>query len=210
MAEWVQKGNLKGPQGDPGQDAQLPAGGTEGQVLTKTSGGEAWEDAPQPDMTGVVKYDGATFSTSESVDFINSVLFMDNDAIDQISIEALGNGADLVASSEKSATIRVQDAEANHEVLFRATPSSSSFSIDSKSVTSITDAISDSPAGNALVTDKAVADYVSANAPSVTLPLPVSQGGTGATTAEGARTALGIPDIEVATDEEFDSYMGLS
>lgn len=91
MAEWVQKGNLKGPQGDPGQDAQLPAGGTAGQVLTKTADGEAWADAP-----------------------------------------------------------------------------------------------------------------------SVTLPLPVSQGGTGATTAEGARTALGIPDIEVATDEEFDSYMGLS
>lgn len=45
---------------------------------------------------------------------------------------------------------------------------------------------------------------------SVPNPLPVSRGGTGATTAEGARTALGIPDIEVATDEEFDSYMGLS
>lgn len=91
MAEWVQKGNLKGPQGDPGQDAQLPAGGTEGQVLTKTADGEAWADVPQPDI-----------------------------------------------------------------------------------------------------------------------PLPVSQGGTGATTAEGARTALGIPDLEVATDVEFDSYMGLS
>lgn len=117
-------------------------------------------DSKQPDMTGVVKYDGATFSTSESADFINSVLFMDNDAIDQISIEALGNGADLVASSEKSATIRVQDAEVNHEVLFRATPSSASFSIDSKTVSSITDAIPDSPTGNALVTDKAVADYV--------------------------------------------------
>lgn len=131
----------------------------------------------QPDMTGVVTYDGATFSTSESVDFINSVLFMDNDAIDQINIEALGNGADLVASSGKSATIRVQDAEANHEVLFRATPSSAFFSIDSKTVTSITDAISDSPAGEALVTDKAVADYVKSL---------------------------------VATDEEFDTFMGLS
>ena len=176
MAEWVQKGNLKGPQGDPGQDAQLPAGGTEGQVLTKTSSGEAWADVPQPDMTGVVKYDGTFFSTS-SYGTANSVLFMDEDAINQISIETRGNEADFVASSDTSATIRVQDTEANHEVLFKATPSSASFSINSKSVSSITDAISDSPAGSALVTDKAVADYVKSL---------------------------------VATDEEFDTFMGLS
>ena len=161
MAEWVQKGNLKGPQGDPGQDAQLPAGGTEGQVLTKTSGGEAWADVPQPDLTDVVKYGGATFSTSR-LGTVNSVLFMDEDARDQINIEALGNGtgADFCASSDTSAKIRVQDTEANHEVSFGATPQSASFTIDSKSVTSITDAIADSPAGSALVTDKAVADYV--------------------------------------------------
>ena len=73
-----------------------------------------------------------------------------------------------------------------------------------KSVNSITDAIPDSPTGNALVTDKAVADYVSANAPSVTLPLPVSQGGTGATTADGARTALGI---SVADPDELVEYI---
>ena len=58
MAEWVQKGNLKGPQGDPGHDAQLPEGGTTGQVLTKTADGEAWQDAPEADLTDVVKMDG--------------------------------------------------------------------------------------------------------------------------------------------------------
>lgn len=57
MAEWVLKGSLKGPQGDPGQDAQLPAGGTEGQVLTKTSGGESWADVPAPDISDVPRLD---------------------------------------------------------------------------------------------------------------------------------------------------------
>ena len=162
MADWILKGSLKGPQGDPGQDAQLPAGGTEGQVLTKTSGGEAWADVPEPDLTDVVKYGGATFSTSR-LGTVNSVLFMDEDARDQISIEALGNGtgADFCASSDTSAKIRVQDVDANHEVSFGATPQSASFTIDSKSVNSITDAIADSPAGSALVTDKAVKNYIS-------------------------------------------------
>lgn len=48
MAEWVIKGSLKGPQGEqgePGTDAELPAGGTEGQVLTKTEDGAEWQDA---------------------------------------------------------------------------------------------------------------------------------------------------------------------
>ena len=121
-------------------------------------------DSKQPDMTWVVKYNGATFSTSR-LGTVNSVLFMDEDARDQINFNAPGDGtgADLCASSDTSATIRIQDVEANHEVLFRATPSSASFSIDSKSVSSITDAIADSPAGSALVTDKAVADYVDAH-----------------------------------------------
>ena len=63
MAEWVQKGKLKGPQGDPGQDAQLPAGGTEGQVLTKTADGEAWADVPQPVSVPVPVSQGGTGAT---------------------------------------------------------------------------------------------------------------------------------------------------
>lgn len=162
---------------------KLPDGGTTGQVLTKTSGGEAWADVPQPDLTDVVKYGGATFSTSR-LGTVNSVLFMDEDARDQINIEALGNGtgADFCASSDTSAKIRVQDTEANHEVSFGATPQSASFTIDFKSVTSITDAIADSPAGSALVTDKAVADYVAAK----------------------------VPDVSFASDEDFKAYMGIS
>ena len=69
------------------------------------------------------------------------------------------------------------------------------------------------------MTDKAVADYVTANAPSVTLPLPISQGGTGATTADGAAmmvfahapeaspTQAGV--VKTLSDEDFCAYMGM-
>lgn len=67
MAEWVLKGSLKGPQGDPGQDASLPSGGTEGQFLQKTADGEQWAGAvTATDMSdsGVTMYqlnaDGST------------------------------------------------------------------------------------------------------------------------------------------------------
>ena len=73
-----------------------------------------------------------------------------------------------------------------------------------KSVNSITDSISDSPAGSALVTDKAVADYVAEHGSSIETPVPISQGGTGATTADGARTALGI---SVADPDELVEYI---
>lgn len=75
MSEWVLKGSLKGPQGDPGQDAQLPAGGTTGQVLTKTADGEAWQDAQTIDTpvpisqggTGATTADGARTALGISV-----------------------------------------------------------------------------------------------------------------------------------------------
>lgn len=207
MAEWVLKGNLKGPQGDPGQDAQLPAGGTEGQVLTKTSGGEAWADVPQPDMTGVVK--------------VNSSDFLEHDGqrIAQIHVSGVSNADTIIGSAGSGVANITAMGQSAAQIIVSSGDDAAGLIVSSegptlkfgdKYVASITDAIPDSQTGNALVTDKAVADYVTAKVPSVTLPLPVSQGGTGATTAEGARTALGIPDLEVATDEEFDSYMGLS
>ena len=59
-----------GPKGEPGQDAQLPAGGTEGQVLTKTSGGEAWADVPEADVSHLLNADvkNATAIDPRSVD----------------------------------------------------------------------------------------------------------------------------------------------
>lgn len=230
MAEWVLKGSLKGPQGDPGQDAQLPAGGTEGQVLTKTSGGEAWQDAPEPDMTGVVKVDqysylssgderlsAITVGTNTAVgdgqtDYVavskgNITMQSTSDSdIASFNVIASYGGASAALSGSQAASVVVAS-ENDHAITLYATPAMTMLEFDSKSVTSITDDASTGDT-NALATAKAVKDYVDAHGmPSV---VPISQGGTGATTAEGARTALGIPDIEVATDEEFDSYMGLS
>lgn len=42
MADWVLKGSIKGPQGDPGADAQLPEGGTTGDFLQKNADGTGW------------------------------------------------------------------------------------------------------------------------------------------------------------------------
>lgn len=51
---WVKVGSIKGPQGEPGEDALMPEGGTPGQVLTKTEDGGEWADAPQPDLSDYV------------------------------------------------------------------------------------------------------------------------------------------------------------
>ena len=181
MAEWIKKGNLKGPQGDPGQDAQLPAGGTEGQVLTKTSGGEAWADVPEPDLTGVVKtgeiqavsgvtalsvgeavIENLAVGTESAVSVVGAEGFL---FIDQSGTAAITNESITLGSSGNSFYVSLEDGfvllvHGNASAGIVATDSGAGFTIGSKSVTSITDAIADSPAGSALVTDKAVADYI--------------------------------------------------
>lgn len=131
-------------------------------------------DSKQPDMTGVVKYNGAIFSTSDGEN-IDCISLVDDTTMDQVIAYATSSGSSIIVGSETLAEIYVQDADASHKVSINATPSSSSFSIDSKSVTSITDDASTGDT-NALATAKAVKDYV---------------------------TSL------IATDEEFDTYMGL-
>ena len=189
MADWVLKGSLKGPQGDPGQDAQLPAGGTEGQVLTKTSGGEAWADVPQPDMTGVVKVGE------------NGALESDGSPVEGLIVSST---SDMATYSTMSSTVEgagISVASMYGLVAIGSDANGPQLMINDKSVHSITDDASTGSA-DALATAKAVKDYVDAHG--VTTPVPISQGGTGATTADGARTALGI---SVADPDELVEYI---
>ena len=185
---------------------KLPDGGTEGQVLTKTSGGEAWADVPQPDLTGVVKYS-------------NGKLVADGSAVTEIiASEKTPNAYSFIKGS--GATASVAAISGSRVIGMSADGSSVEFSMGSKSVTSITDAIADSPAGSALVTDKAVADYVDAHGmPSV---VPISQGGTGVqsedalvqlvfnstSTPKASATQYGV--VKCASDEDFKAFMGIS
>lgn len=76
----------------------LPEGGTDGQVLTKTADGEAWEDAPAPDMTGVVKTDSSGKVISGGSNTNVSVYNGDN----YVSLSALPSnmGAKVNAASQ--------------------------------------------------------------------------------------------------------------
>lgn len=157
----------------------LPEGGTDGQVLTKTADGEAWEDVPAPDMTGVVKTDS---NGKVIAGGLNTA----------ISFESGNNYAMIGSSTGGSLTLHTQSGRAKSRVessdgnfvemtaqydLGATIWTNGSLKIGSKSVTSITDSISASPAGYALTTDKAVSDYINSL---------------------------------IATDEEFDTFFGLS
>ena len=122
-------------------------------------------DSKQPDMTGVVKY-------------TNGNLLADGSAVtDIIASENTPKAYSFIRGSGTTASVAAVSISGSRIIGMSVDGSSVKFSMGSKSVTSITDTISDSPAGKALVTDKAVADYVKSL---------------------------------VATDEEFDMYMGLS
>lgn len=194
MAEWVQKGNLKGPQGDPGQDAQLPAGGTEGQVLTKTADGEAWQDAPEADLTGMLK--GRTFDGGEVIYKIgdggeetpvSSIAFASNP-------DDIANGAvAIIGSTQNVALFSV--ANGSNALSLHATSQFATLTFNSKSVNSITNAISstDTDRANELVTGKAVADYVDAHVPEVSQATDAVYG-----------------TVKFASDADFRAYMGMN
>ena len=196
--------------------AGLPEGGTDGQVLTKTADGEAWEDVPAPDMTGVVKTDSGGKIISGGSNTNISVYNGDNYA----SLSALPSnmGAKVNAASQYG-TIG----------LFSSNKGIGLWAMDEGEVNlggigtyyELSDEISSST--STLATGKAVIDYVAANAgSSIDLPLSISQGGTGVTTEDAliqlvfnststpqaSDTQYGV--VKFASDEDFKAYMGIS
>lgn len=123
-------------------------------------------DSKQPDMTGVVKAsgdsvkiltaDGAGLSAIGIGDLDSDLTAIGPTGID---IKSAGSGAISINASGGYASLGVSKGCPSIN-LIPGSGASAGLTMGSKSVTSITDAISDSPAGNALVTDKAVADYV--------------------------------------------------
>lgn len=217
----------------------VPTGGTAGQVLTKTSGGEAWADVPQPDISDVPRLDSGKMKSLHQL----GITDLDNVTEPGTYVGASGLGGyptisnlpDGFLNTESgaisvfyidvyrfdtpddmglSANWLIQKLYPMYEggvgrayirrgKMFEAAEWSGWFGIGVPPVDV------NAEVGSVLTVGGNM-NLVWDLPPQPDIPLPVSQGGTGATTAEGARTALGIPDIEVATDEEFDSYMGLS
>lgn len=120
---------------------------TNGAVTGKAVADYVAENAPTVDMSEVVKIDSSGRLTDNDGALIEDVVIGN---MQEGGIQ-LASGAMRIMDVNGSAWLMVDSVE-------------KSFQIGSKSVTSITDAISTSPSGNALATDKAVADYVAANA----------------------------------------------
>lgn len=120
---------------------------TNGAVTGKAVADYVAENAPTVDMSEVVKIDSSGRLTDNDGALIEDVVIGN---MQEGGIQ-LAAGAMRIMDVNGSAWLMVDSVE-------------KSFQIGSKSVTSITDAISTSPSGNALATDKAVADYVAANA----------------------------------------------
>ena len=218
MAEWVQKGNLKGPQGPAGADAQLPAGGTEGQVLTKTADGEEWADALQQDVSHLLNADveNATTIDPRSVDIttlapgtyrVMKGAYVDNG-------EAMGNGVNgtqfpdaMIQMSEQNGdpvwgilNVYSLDTDTGYVIyeliIFRAKASGG---YDLK-----TYAYGKKPSVQVL-SDNWKLQY--STDISITNHISASPAGNALTTD---KAVYGYISSLIATDEEFDTFMGLS
>jgi len=189
MAEWVLKGSVKGPQGDPGSDATVtvdPALSADSEnpvqnKAVKAALDEKLEVAEAFGMPVIIK-DGAP---------LRSVIVYDSDTVGEVPPETYvavglsgtssrlyaGNGDSQIDATASDKESHLSVSFGGKEFVAVATSYEAGIAINDKFVSNITDSISGSPTGEALVTDKAVKDYV---------------------------TSL------IATDEEFDTYMGLS
>lgn len=187
---------------------KLPDGGTTGQVLTKTADGEAWRAAPAPE--GMLTISGTDNDLMSGGSWVEWLTVGNGDAEVKI-MESQSGGVAVTGVARLILT-----GSSGGELSFSSTPS---ISMRSKTVTSITDSISTSPAGNALTTDKAVKNYVDAHG--VTYP----EQATGQTYAEdviaASKTASTTPVVRVAGEDtygvvkaasmaDFKAYMGIS
>ena len=147
----------------------LPDGGTTGQILTKTADGEAWQNVPEPDMTGVVKYGGAGITADGEA--ISTLAVGDFDAapFGVVAIHGGSTGTGISgyggAGNSQLFTIGANNSSASlsldcgdHGLYANVTDESAALEIDSKQITSITDDAS-TGSSSALATAKAVKDY---------------------------------------------------
>lgn len=219
MAEWVQKGSLKGPQGDPGEG--VPEGGTEGQVLTKTADSTAWQDAPEADLTNVMKLEPDEISSGIS----NLLTTVGEDGQKQYASFLAVVPSDYVGGTYPESVIRVGMTPSGSPTVDVSGDGASisvrgyacSFEFGDKFITGIYDFVDDN--AEILVSGKAVKQYVDAS--SVTYP----EQATGQTYAEdviaASSTASSTPVVRVAGENtygvvktasmaDFKAYMGIS
>lgn len=228
---WVKVGSIKGPQGEPGSDATVTvdpslSADSENPVQNKVVKAALDGKLEVGDLMGtpVITKDGAPlnfgyFYDSDTVGTMPPRIYASMGTNGQgTSLLTLASGNLGVFAAARSTSTELQlNGVSNHLFRVYADSSATQVALDGKTVTSITDAIEESPAGTALVTDKAVKDYVDANAmPSV---VPVSQGGTGVTTEdavaqmvfshapEASPTQAGV--VKTLSDEDFCAYMGI-
>lgn len=159
---------------------ELPTGGTDGQVLTSDgTGGAAWESVPQPDLTGVVKAEGTSFLGTKKLTVngedirLLSVRTTSSDHTQGSEfyvgskdgcVQIASSPYDDDASVESQSSVGITGKDGTNYLLLSVAGNKARFSLNKKTVQNIVDLIQESPVGNNLVTDKAVVDYVAANA----------------------------------------------
>ena len=128
----------------------LPEGGTLGQVLTKTDDGEAWQDAPEADMTNVAKIVGNQLVSYDgsSIDYVN-VRGESSDSYGRVS--GMG-GIGFVSAGTGNDFIRLKSDSSGQCIGIRKDGVDTEYTIS--------DTISETE--NTLATGKAVVDYVEA------------------------------------------------
>ena len=188
---------------------KLPSGGTEGQVLTKTADGTAWQDAPEADLTNVMKLDGDIIKVNDEVASAVMVGF----GLEQ-GVTVLGGGSSSRPSVylQNNNTAGVIHLEAGSE------GEEPTIMIGMSEVHAVSDMVMNGR-HDALATEHAVKQYVDANG--VSYP----EQSSGQTYAEdviaASSTASSTPVVRVAGENtygvvkaasmaDFKAYMGIS